>query len=105
VLAMFPQTRSINLSSLPKHLVLPTSLTFKKLKPVVAGRAAQSTLQSRRQRVLEWQNDGSMDWNQNCIFIDEAGYDMRIRRNLADPRRACCQICCYFKQKSHSGHC
>ncbi|ORE06670.1 hypothetical protein BCV72DRAFT_206973 [Rhizopus microsporus var. microsporus] len=86
---MFPQIGSINLSRLHKHLVLHASLGFKKLELVVAARTAQSTLQSRRQRALEWQNDGSMDWNQNCVFIDEAGSNMHIRRYLADPRRIC----------------
>ncbi|KAG0767089.1 hypothetical protein G6F16_004621 [Rhizopus arrhizus] len=82
LLDMFPQIGSINLSSLHKHLVLHASLTFKKLGPVVAAITAQSTLELRRERVLERQNDSSMNWNQNCVSIDEAGFNMHIRRNF-----------------------
>jgi post-segregation antitoxin (ccd killing protein) len=83
LLEMFPQIGSINLSSLHKYLVPHASLNFKKLEPVAAAeRTAQSVLQLRSERVLEWQNDNSMDRNQNCVFIDEAGLNMHIRRNF-----------------------
>ncbi|KAG0749326.1 hypothetical protein G6F57_000254 [Rhizopus arrhizus] len=65
-----------------RHLVLHASLTFKKLGPVVAAITAQSTLELRRERVLERQNDSSMNWNQNCVSIDETGFNMHIRRNF-----------------------
>ncbi|KAG1140027.1 hypothetical protein G6F37_000903 [Rhizopus arrhizus] len=82
LLDMFSQIGSINLSSLHKHLVLQASLTFKKLELVVAAITAQSTLELKRERVLERQNDSSMNWNQNCVSIDEADFNMHIRRNF-----------------------
>jgi hypothetical protein len=87
LLDMFPQIGSINLSSLHEHLVLHASLTFKKLEPVVAAITAQSTLELRRERVLERQNDSSMNWNQNCVSIDEAGFNMHIRRNFGRSKK------------------
>ncbi|CEG80781.1 hypothetical protein RMATCC62417_15067 [Rhizopus microsporus] len=84
---MYPQIGSIDPSSLHKHLVLHASLTFKKLEPIVSARTAQRTMELRRERVLEWQNDNSMDWSQNCIFTDEAGFNLHIRRNFGRSKK------------------
>lgn len=63
LLDTLPQMGSINLPSVHKHFVLHASLIFKKLEPAVAARADLSTLQLRRERILEWQSDNSIKWN------------------------------------------
>ena len=32
--------------------------------------------------VEEWERDLNMDYMKNCVFIDEAGFNMHIRRNF-----------------------
>jgi hypothetical protein len=82
LLSAFPDIQSITLPGLHKHLVQHASLTFKKLDKIVAARNSENTLKQRRERVLEWMGDKEMNWFGNCVFIDEAGFNMHIRRNF-----------------------
>jgi hypothetical protein len=87
LLQAFPEIKSISLSSLHKHLVQHASLTLKKLERIVTARAALNNLNLRKERVLEWKADKNMDWENNCVFIDEAGFNMHIRRNFGRSKR------------------
>ncbi|KAG2198921.1 hypothetical protein INT46_008253 [Mucor plumbeus] len=49
---------------------------------VLAARATDNTLQLRKEIVLVWKSDQAINWQNNCIFIDEAGFNMHIRRNF-----------------------
>ncbi|KAI9326006.1 hypothetical protein BD770DRAFT_302678, partial [Pilaira anomala] len=86
LLSAFNNIESISLSSLHDHLVKHASLTLKKLEPVISSRTSQETLEKRRKTVLEWTKDENMDWSKNCVFIDEAGFNMNIRRNFGRPK-------------------
>ncbi|GAA5815200.1 hypothetical protein MFLAVUS_008706 [Mucor flavus] len=87
LLQAYPEIKSISLSGLHKHLIQHASLTLKKLERIVTARAALNNLTLRRERVLEWKSDKNMNWNNNCVFIDEAGFNMHIRRNFGRSKR------------------
>ncbi|KAG1060993.1 hypothetical protein G6F41_012506 [Rhizopus arrhizus] len=87
LLEAFSEIQSITLSGLHRHLVSHASLTLKKLEAVVSSRASLGNLQIRRDRVLEWKSDENMNWHKNCVFIDEAGFNMHIRRNFGRFKR------------------
>ncbi|CEJ00962.1 hypothetical protein RMCBS344292_18454 [Rhizopus microsporus] len=87
LLEAFHEISSITLSGLHRHLILHASLTLKKLEPIVSSRTALSNLKLRRDKVLEWKNDENMNWHENCVFIDEAGFNMHIRRNFGRSKR------------------
>ncbi|KAG1155395.1 hypothetical protein G6F36_014396 [Rhizopus arrhizus] len=87
LLEAFSEIQSITLSGLHRHLVLHASLTLKKLEAIVSSRNTLGNLQIRRDRVLEWKSDENMNWHKNCVFIDEAGFNMHIRRNFGRSKR------------------
>jgi hypothetical protein len=87
LLSAFPDLISITLSGMHKHLVEHASLTLKKLDKVLVARTSEKTLRLRRERVLAWKADQEMDWHNNCIFIDKAGFNMHIRRNFGRSKR------------------
>lgn len=74
----FPDIQSICLFGLHKHLV-QYAFTLKKLEKIIAARTSESTLSQRREKVLEWMGDKEIDWQSNCVFIDDAGFNMHIR--------------------------
>lgn len=49
--------------------------------------AAIVHLKLRRDKVFEWKNDKNMNWLENCVFIDEAGFNMHIHRNFGRSKR------------------
>lgn len=87
LISAFPDLKSITLSGLHKHLVQHASLTLKKLDKIVAPRTSESTLNQRREKILEWMDDKEMDWFNKCVFIDEAGFNMHIRRNFGRSKK------------------
>lgn len=73
---------SIDISSLHRHLVRHCSLTLKRLNKLLAARNARRTIETRIARINEWRADLEMDYAINCVFVDEAGFNMHLRRNL-----------------------
>ncbi|KAG0745035.1 hypothetical protein G6F57_008549 [Rhizopus arrhizus] len=82
LLQAFPEIKPISLSGHHKHPVQHASLTLKKLERVVTAKAAHNNLNLRKERVIEWKADKNMDWENRRVFIDEAGFNMHIRRNF-----------------------
>ncbi len=37
--------------------------------------------------MLGWMGDEEMDWQSNCVFIDDAGFNMHIRQNFGRSRQ------------------
>lgn len=68
-------------------MVNHASLTLKRLDKVIAARTSEKSLQRRKETVLKWKFDEAMDWHNNCIFIDEAGFNMHLRRNFGRSKR------------------
>ncbi|KAG1098393.1 hypothetical protein G6F42_017998 [Rhizopus arrhizus] len=73
---------SIDISSLHRHLVKHCSLALKRLNKLLAARNAPTTIETRIARINEWRADLEMDYAINCVFVDEAGFNMHLRRNF-----------------------
>ncbi|KAI9473379.1 hypothetical protein BDB00DRAFT_738318, partial [Zychaea mexicana] len=73
---------SIDISSLHRHLVKHCSLTLKRLNKLLAARNAPTTIETRVARINEWMADLEMDYATNCVFVDEAGFNMHLRGNF-----------------------
>ena len=82
LLSAFLDIGSISPSSLHYHLTKHASLTLKKLRELAKARNTDTTLQQRKERVLQWKEDEEMIWEENCVFIDEASFNTHIRRNF-----------------------
>ncbi len=57
------------------------ALSFKRLEELTKERNSEKTLLTRKERVQEWLNDKDMDFESNCVFLDEAGFNLHITRN------------------------
>lgn len=73
---------TITVSAISKHLVKHCKLTLKKLEKLPEARNDIKTLESRREKILAWQQLSDFDYLQNCVFIDEAGFNLHIRRTF-----------------------
>ena len=69
---------SITQSGLQKHLVKHCGLTMKKIEPVSEARNSPETIKKRMNWAMDVTNRGLK--YEECIFIDEAGFNMYIQR-------------------------
>ncbi|OAD71749.1 hypothetical protein PHYBLDRAFT_170411 [Phycomyces blakesleeanus NRRL 1555(-)] len=69
----------ITKSAIQKHLVKKCALTMKKLEKLPEKRDDISTIEMRRERILEWQQLADFNYLSNCVFIDEADFNMHIK--------------------------
>ncbi|OAD76912.1 hypothetical protein PHYBLDRAFT_165410 [Phycomyces blakesleeanus NRRL 1555(-)] len=72
----------ITKSAIQKHLVKKCALTMKKLEKLPEKRDDINTIEMRRDRILEWQQLADFNYLSNCVFIDEAGFNMHIKRTF-----------------------
>ncbi|OAD78072.1 hypothetical protein PHYBLDRAFT_164949 [Phycomyces blakesleeanus NRRL 1555(-)] len=72
----------ITKSAIQKHLVKKCALTMKKLEKLPEKRNDTNTIEMRRDRILEWQQLADFNYLLNCVFIDEAGFNMHIKRTF-----------------------
>lgn len=75
------------MSELHKHLVLHCSSTLKRLYRIVEERNAPRTILQRKNIISEWIKDSNMDYTSNCVFVDEAGFNMHLRRNFGRSKK------------------
>lgn len=73
---------TITLSGLHSHRVKKCCLMLKKLKKIPIKRNCLETLELRCQKIIEWQSLEGFDYISNCVFIDEVGFNMHIKRTL-----------------------
>jgi transposase len=78
---------SISISALHKHLVQKCRLTLKKLEKLPAARNSDRVIKLRRERVEEWEATPGLDYSKNCVFIDEAGFNLHTQRNYGRSRK------------------
>lgn len=52
----------------------------KKLEKLTEYRNSDETLMKRKTTVQSWLSDYEMDFEKNCVFIDEAGFNLHISR-------------------------
>jgi hypothetical protein len=60
---------------------------LKKLDKLLEARNSARVLRIRRERVIEWQKDEIMSFKKNRVFIDEAAFNMHLRRNFGRSKR------------------
>lgn len=82
LLEEFDDILDITTSAISKHLAVHCNLTMKKLERIPEARNSMKNLEKRRIRILEWQNLPDFDYRSNCVFIDEAGFNLHIRRTF-----------------------
>jgi hypothetical protein len=51
---------------------------LKKLEKLTENRNPDGTLTKRKIAVQSWLDNSNMDFEKNCVFIDEAGYNLYI---------------------------
>lgn len=57
-------------------------LDFEEAEKLPEKRNSEDTVKLRVERILEWQTLENFDYLTNCVFIDEAGFNMHIKRNF-----------------------
>ncbi|OAD74848.1 hypothetical protein PHYBLDRAFT_167192 [Phycomyces blakesleeanus NRRL 1555(-)] len=72
----------ITKSAIQKHLVKKCALTMNKLEKLPEKRDDISTIEMKRDHILEWQQFADFNYLSNCVFIDEAGFNMHIKRTF-----------------------
>ncbi|OAD67627.1 hypothetical protein PHYBLDRAFT_151142 [Phycomyces blakesleeanus NRRL 1555(-)] len=72
----------ITKSAIQKHLVKKCALTMKKLEKLPEKRDDVSTIEMRQDHILEWQQLADFNYLSNCVFINEAGFNMHIKRTF-----------------------
>jgi hypothetical protein len=86
LISTFPEL-NVSLSAIHNHLRDKCTLTLKKLGKIYESRNSERTINLRKEIVQKWINDPFMDYATNCVFIDEAGFNMHLRRNFGRSKR------------------
>lgn len=73
---------SISKSQLNHHLKNNMCLTVKKPTFEAEARNDDTNLQTRYNWFMQWK-DSDLDFTKNCVFIDEAGFNINMRNNWA----------------------
>lgn len=73
---------SITSSAVEKHMKTHCSLSLKRVHPQVQARNAERTIFMRQDAVQLWIKNG-VDFMTNCVFIDEAGFNLHLVRLYA----------------------
>ncbi|KAI8977667.1 hypothetical protein BDF20DRAFT_942795, partial [Mycotypha africana] len=71
----------ISISASHKHLVHKHNITLKKLVKIPAARNSDRVIALRKAIVEQYKSDADMDFSKNCVFIDEAGFNLHTQRN------------------------
>ena len=59
----------------------------KKLEKLPVARNSERVLKLRRERIEEWEAIPELDFAKNCVFIDEAGFNLHTQRNYGRSRK------------------
>lgn len=71
---------SVSKSSVYRHARNNCALSMKKLEKIIDTRNSDETIQKRKNSVMEWMADKEFDFEKNCIFLDEAGFNLHMTR-------------------------
>ena len=82
----FPEL-SISISALHRRLVHKCKLTLKKLQKLPEARNSNRVLKLRKEKIEEWEAISELDYASNCVFIDEAGFNLHTQRNYGRSRK------------------
>lgn len=84
---------SISISALHRHLVRKCELTLKKCEKSPAARNSDRVLKLPKEKIEEWEAMSDMDFVRNCVFIDEAGFNLQTQRNYGRSRNGTSAKC------------
>ncbi|KAG0938528.1 hypothetical protein G6F30_007717 [Rhizopus arrhizus] len=79
LLIEFPSL-SVSPSAVYRHLRTSCALSMKKLEKISITRNSKETLKKRKETILQWLADKEMDFENNCVFLDEAGFNLHMTR-------------------------
>ena len=52
-----------------------------------AARSSDGVLKQRKERIEEWEAIPELDCGRNCVYIDEAGFNLHTQRNYGHSRK------------------
>ena len=78
---------TISILALHQHLVQKCKVTLKKLQKLTAARNFDRVVALRKEKVEEWRATLGLDFCNNCVFIDEAGFNLHTQWNHGRSRR------------------
>lgn len=79
LLDKFPELK-ISKSSFYRFIKDECCLSMKKLEKLTEYRLDPANIEKRRVAVQSWIDDTELDYEKNCLFIDEAGFNLHISR-------------------------
>ena len=77
LLIEFPNV-SVSPSAVYRHLGTSCAIFMKKSEKISVARNSEETLKKRKETILQWLTDKEMDFESNCIFLDETGFNLRM---------------------------
>jgi transposase len=67
---------TISISALHRHLVQKWKVTLKKLEKLTTTRNSDQVVVLRKEKIEEWNAIPCLDFCKNCVFIDEARFNL-----------------------------
>ena len=80
LLEAYPELK-ISKTAFYNHVRQHCVLSFKKLEKLPEKRNSEEVKLKRREAVLEWMGTKDIDFEKNCVFLDEAGFNLHISRS------------------------
>jgi hypothetical protein len=60
---------------------------LKKVQKLPAARNSDRVLKLKQEKVREWESAPDLGFTRNCVFIDEAGYNLHKQSNYGRSRK------------------
>ncbi|CEP08731.1 hypothetical protein [Parasitella parasitica] len=79
LLNAFPELK-VSKTGFYRFIKSKCALSMKKLEIHSERRHSLTLLEDRRRTIQEWIEDPTIDFESNCVFIDEAGFNMHLTR-------------------------
>lgn len=76
----FPGEITMSRSAFYRFVREYCALTIKKLNKFPEYRTLDETIKKRKEAVDSWLKDKNMDFEKNCVFVDESGFNLYISR-------------------------
>jgi hypothetical protein len=86
-------------SALHRHLVQKWKVTLKKLEKLTTTRNSDRVVVRRKEKIEEWNATPGLDFCENCVFMDEARFNLHTQINHGRSRKAHQQKAPFLLQK------
>jgi hypothetical protein len=90
---------TIWISALHRHLVQKWKVTLKKLEKLTTTRNSDRVVVRRKEKIEEWNATPGLDFCENCVFMDEARFNLHTQINHGRSRKAHQQKAPFLLQK------